>query len=290
MLPRYPVVAVHGINASSGETEAGFSKELANLVMPGLAWPNEFWHEAVWEGVCDDLDGEIKKIVTELVNSYDFADYFRKRLAKRKGVRKILSCMDLFAVLFAQNVAPDLVSGILDLALDLPLYLGNAYGNQIRDKVEKEIQRTAKGTDGIVVVGHSLGSVIAHDVVAKLLADPPPPPIRALVTMGSPLEWVTALRKNATDTPEIYSTPESLEWINFYNKSDPVPIKRALSKETFPGIENVLIPTKDKKPLAAHSAYWTDTKVADRIRQLVSPLESDGASACNPRRAGRLPG
>ena len=140
MHPRYPVVAVHGINDASGKTEAGFSKELANLVMPGMAWPNEFWHEAVWEGVCDDLDGEIKKVVTELVNSYDFEDYFRKRMAKRKGVRKILSCLNLFAVLFAKGVVPDFVSGILDLALDLPLYLGNAYGDQIRDMVEREIE------------------------------------------------------------------------------------------------------------------------------------------------------
>lgn len=275
MTPRYPVVAVHGINDASGKTEAGFSKELASLVMPGMAWPNEFWREAVWEEVCDDLDTEIKKIVTELVNSYDFEDYFRKRMAKRKGFRKILSCMDLFAVLFAKGVAPDFVSGILDLALDLPLYLGDAYGNQIRDRVESEIQRTAKGTDGIVVVGHSLGSVIAHDVVAKLLAEPSPPPIRALVTMGSPLEWVTTLRRNTKGISAIYTIPESFEWINFYNKSDPVPIKRALSEETFPGVENVLVPTKDKNPLAAHSAYWTDTKVAARIMQLVSPQESD---------------
>lgn len=67
MIPQYKVVAVHGINDASGKTEAGFSKELANLVLPGLAWPNAFWREAVWEEVCDDLDSEIKKIVTELV-------------------------------------------------------------------------------------------------------------------------------------------------------------------------------------------------------------------------------
>jgi predicted alpha/beta hydrolase family esterase len=290
MTPQYKVVAVHGINDASGKTEAGFSKELANLVLPGMAWPNAFWREAVWEEVCDDLDSEIKKIVTELVNSYDFEDYFRTRMAKRKGFRKILSCLDLFAVLFAKGVVPDFVSGILDLALDLPLYLGDAYGPQIRDKVERELQRTAKETEGIVVVGHSLGSVIAHDVVAKLLAEPSPPPIRALVTMGSPLEWVTALRKNTKGISETHSIPESFEWINFYNKSDPVPIKRALSEETFPGVENVLVSTTDKNPLAAHSTYWTDTRVADRIRQLVAPPEKDGASDCHPRRAGREPG
>ena len=264
--PRYPVVVIHGITGASGKTQAGFSKDLANRVIPDSVLRKQFWHEAVWEGVFDALDERIKKIITELIGSYDFKAYFRKRLEKAKGMGRILPRLGIFAAPFASHIAPGLVREILDYALDLPLYLGNAYGRQIRRIVAKIIRNAAKQAEGVVVVGHSLGSLIAHDVVAKLSAQRTPPAIKALVTMGSPLEWVSALRKKQKG---IIPVPESLKWVNFYNKVDPVPLKRALPQTMFHGIENVEITVRTSNPLKAHSAYWTNGTVAGRIRQLV---------------------
>jgi hypothetical protein len=282
MHPRYSIVAVHGINGASGKTEAGFSKELANLVMPDKAWQDEFWHEAIWEGACDDLDDTIKKIVAELINSYDFEEYFGKLMNNRKGAAKVLPMLGLFASSFAKWVVPDFVGAILDYAIDLPLYLGNAYGHQMRNMVEKKIRRAAKRAGGVVVVGHSLGSVIAHDAVAKLLKCSTPPAVKALVTMGSPLDWVVALRETQKGNGKNLQVPRSLKWLNFYNTVDPVTLKRGLSEKDFPGAENVLIGVKSKRPLLAHSAYWSDKTVAEQIRHLVFPQEgsfsNDGSS------------
>lgn len=275
--PRYSVVVVHGITGASGKTQAGFSKELASRVIPTPACRDKFWHEAVWEGVFDALDERIKKVVIELIGTYDFKEYFRKRLEKAKGVGKILPRLGLFAAPFANHIAPGLVREILDYALDLPLYLGNAYGRQIRAKVAKEIRSAAKQAEGVVVVGHSLGSLIAHDVVAKLLAQRNPPAIKALVTMGSPLEWVEGLRKEQKDAPVIPPLPPSLKWLNFYNKIDPVPLKKKLSTTIFPGVENIETVVPAGKERIAHSAYWTDNVVAGRIKELIC-LQENGVT------------
>lgn len=269
MNPRYSIVVVHGINGESGTTQAGFSTQLADLVLPEKALQDKFWHEAVWEGVCDDLDNEVKNIVVELVKSYDFEQYFKARMAKKKGVSKVLPVIGNVALLFGKWVLSDFVCTVLDHALDLPLYLGDAYGAQMLTIVEDKIQSASEQTNGVVVVGHSLGSVIAYDAVTKLLMKAKPPAIKGLVTMGSPLEWVTGLRmtRKGSDVPHLMS--ESLQWINFYNKEDPVPMKKALSQETFPKVKNLEIIVKTKKPLAAHSAYWSDSNVAEHIKRLV---------------------
>lgn len=269
MNPRYSIVVVHGINGKSGTTQTGFSTQLANLVLPETTLQKAFWHEATWEGVCDDLDKEIKSIVAELVNSYDFENYFKARMAQKRGVRKVLPVIGKVASLFGKCVVSDLVSEILDYALDMPLYLGNEYGTEMREIVEDEIQRSSEQTNGVVVVGHSLGSVIAYDAVVSLLMKEKPPIIKSLVTMGSPLEWVTALRTTRHGSNGIPHVPESLKWANFYNKEDPVPMKKAFSNIFFPMVENFEILVKTKKPLAAHSAYWSDKNVAAHIKSLV---------------------
>ena len=275
--PRYPVVVIHGITGASGKTQAGFSKDLANRVIPDSVLRKQFWHEAVWEGVFDALDERIKKIITELIGSYDFRAYFRKQLEKAKGMGRILPRIGIFAAPFASHIAPGLVREILDYALDLPLYLGNAYGRQIRRIVAKIIRNAAKQAEGVVVVGHSLGSLIAHDVVAKLSAQRTPPAIKALVTMGSPLEWVVGLRKEQKDAPVIPPLLPSLKWLNFYNKVDPVPLKKELSTTIFPSVENVETVVPAGKEMMAHSTYWTDNVVAGRIKELVCSQENGAA-------------
>lgn len=269
MEPRYSVVVVHGINGKTGNTQGEFSESLENLVITDKLVQKKFWYEAIWEGIYDNLDVEIKKIVTELVNSYDFEDYFQTRMAKKRGVKKIIAHMGIFASLFAKGVVADFVSEILDYALDLPLYLGNAYGEQMREIVEKKIHDAYEQTGGVVVIGHSLGSVIAYDVVANLLMNDNPTNVMGLVTMGSPLGWVTALRKTHNCVSANPSLFESLKWVNFYNEVDPVPMKKALSRDTFPNVDNIKISVKTKNPLVAHSAYWSDRNVAAHIKSLI---------------------
>ena len=175
MEPRCSVVAVHGISGESGKTQAGFSDELAALVMDDPSWRKKFWREAVWEGECDEFDEEVGKVVSELVNSCSFGSFmqfFRERSATRKGFSDLFADFGQCVSWFANRGMSAFVSWVLDHVLDLPLYLGISYGERMRAVVRKRIRLAARQTGGVVVVGHSLGSVIAYDVVAKLLRKP----------------------------------------------------------------------------------------------------------------------
>ena len=278
MKPKYAVVAIHGINGESGKTQQGFSNPLADLVIPQKSLKEKFWHEAVWEGICDDLDKEIKKIVTELICSYNFEDYFVEKMEGKSGFKKILPSIGVFATLFAKDVISDLIASILDYALDLPLYLGGAYGCEMRSIVEEKIKSVADETgQKVVVVSHSLGSVIAYDAVAKLSAGEEDSQVAALVTMGSPLAWVSRLRKKRKCADELLTVPDSLKWLNFYNKIDPVPLKKGLPAEAFPSVENIETAFEGKKPLVAHSAYWTDDQVVKAIQNIVGWKDKKGS-------------
>lgn len=270
MNPKYSVVVVHGINGNSGETQSGFSKPLADLVIPDKSLQDKFWHEAVWEGVCDDFDKEVGKIITNLVASYNFEEHFKRRLTTEKATKKFLAAISYLSTLLAKEYLSEFFSAILDYALDLPLYLGDAYGNQIRKIVRKAIQEASGRTNGVVVVGHSLGSVIAYDVIARLLTKPNPPVIHGFITMGSPLGWVIELRKQIKKWASCPSLPESVNWVNFYNSVDPVPLKQPLSKTEFPGVKNLALLVQTKNPIKAHSSYWKDPRVVEQIKRLCS--------------------
>jgi pimeloyl-ACP methyl ester carboxylesterase len=83
----------------------------------------------------------------------------------------------------------------------------------------------------IVIVGHSLGSVIAADLLRRL---PPAIEVAGMVTIGSPLAS-EALRVKGLDD-QLAEPPSNLEWwVNFWSKSDPVTTHRGLAT-AFPWI------------------------------------------------------
>ena len=113
----------------------------------------------------------------------------------------------------------------------------------------------------IVIVAHSLGSVIAADLLNHL---PVELDVGGLVTIGSPLAEgnfdVDVLRK------KLKTPPLNLEWwVNCWSMSDPVAALRGVSS-VFPWVLDIKVPTP-KSPLSAHNAdaYLADPAVSEAI-------------------------
>ena len=108
--------------------------------------------------------------------------------------------------------------------MDLPLYWDAERAEIIRSKVREAIHDADEdNTEGVVLLGHSLGSVIAFDVLAEAVERGEDSPIKALVTMGSPLKWVTDLRESERELfPEkkIRTNIEPIRWVNFFDKEE----------------------------------------------------------------------
>lgn len=237
---RLPVVVVHGIGSGKNIDRAGFSMDLSNqiheparpVVRVGVydpPTPNPLpenaivWEEALWESVNDTPD------------------------ALTAALLKLTLPVAPVAWLATQT---------LDLLGDVPLYLGTQ-GAAIRRVVKDVIVKHPK----CVVVGHSLGSVIAADVLraAQETDNFANLPVSGFVTLGSPLNTL-GLR-----SPMQGAFP--FAWKNIFYPSDPICLGKGLSPRCFPGIANKGLSAGETFGVA-HTSYWQSTVLAGIVYQL----------------------
>jgi hypothetical protein len=155
----------------------------------------------------------------------------------------------------------------------------------------------------VVLVGHSLGSVLAYDTLNALInQDNVSAPenrrqvgarTRALITLGSPLDktafvfrmqprneqdWIRE-QLAASVQPLIVSyelyRPASFEWVNIWSKMDIVSgaldyyDDPAVSPKDPRHVQNMIDP-EARRPLLAHLQYWTDELLRRQLYRLVS--------------------
>lgn len=137
-------------------------------------------------------------------------------------------------------------------------YLNNP---KIRAQVLERILSKLPESGRLVIVGHSLGSVIAADIVRRL---PVGLEVAGMVTIGSPLANGAFDMDKLRDT--LSEPPANLAWwVNFWNVADPVAAHRGVSS-AFPWMIDFRINTKTL-PLFAHAAaeYLANDAVAAAI-------------------------
>ena len=90
----------------------------------------------------------------------------------------------------------------------------------VRHAVWNRIIEALGGVDELVIVGHSLGTVIAADVIPRL---PEGTTVRSLVTVASPLRW-SQLRKWSKELAGIEDFPfrRVRQWVNVFEPRDVV--------------------------------------------------------------------
>jgi pimeloyl-ACP methyl ester carboxylesterase len=188
---------------------------------------------------------------------------------------------------------------------------------ELRKEIRTCVWTTAKavyGTmeyDDIVLVGHSLGSVVAYDVLNRLLVDhsvnPETTPeiagrTRLFLTFGSPLDKTafifgaqgagTEAREALTASFQPLITDERVRprWVNIYSPWDI--ISGSLDYYDRPdrsnrnAVENVADP-KATTLLAAHVEYWRNPLLFKTILQALTAVPSQDATLESTERAQR---
>ena len=137
----------------------------------------------------------------------------------------------------------------------------------------------------IILVGHSLGSVILHDLISGFLRyryagfDSLVGRI-SVFTMGSPLSLFSLVAESAN--PEQFA-----KWVNFLHPRDPIAFPMA---SIFPAVEDVKLWRLSWDALALHSVYWHDGTVHHRIAQeIVDHYDKRLAKASSPGASGNVP-
>lgn len=90
----------------------------------------------------------------------------------------------------------------------------------VRHAIWNTVIEAIDGVDEVVIVGHSLGTVIAADVIPRL---PESTTVRSLVTVASPLRW-SQLRKWSKDLAGVEDFPfrRVRQWVNVFEPRDVV--------------------------------------------------------------------
>ncbi|MGV9790747.1 hypothetical protein [Streptomyces sp. NPDC003435] len=131
-------------------------------------------------------------------------------------------------------------------------------GRRIREVIRAEIERSG----ACVLIAHSLGSVIAYDMLRRgELRDPD---THTLITCGSPLGWLT-VRRGLPGEAHL-SVPEPLHWHNLHADGDPVTGGAGLAHVVTSGS---LLDTRVSNGIAApHDAvrYLSQAALADTVR------------------------
>lgn len=154
-------------------------------------------------------------------------------------------------------------NALVELALGNPAFVqarNYVRDPQIRAQVLNRILTKLPDSGRLVIVGHSLGSVIAADLVRRL---PVAVEVAGMVTIGSPLASAGFEVDKLQET--LREPPANLAWwVNFWNWHDPVSARRGVSS-VFPWMIDFRVHT-DLGP-DVHSAvrYLADDVVAEAI-------------------------
>jgi hypothetical protein len=185
----------------------------------------------------------------------------------------------------------------INLIGDIFAYLGR-FGEPIRRRVFAQIMATlepyARRAEpvSVVVVGHSLGSVIVHDLLRSLMAhrvagfDQLASRI-SLITMGSPISLFSLVRR-----PEGVAGFKS--WINLMHRWDPVafpvnPLHPGATDENVSTWRYWRQPSNWARALGPHTLYWTHPKVHDRIAEQIVAHQAANVPAPWPSLSGVEP-
>lgn len=131
----------------------------------------------------------------------------------------------------------------------------------VRASVQHELVRQMPDRGRAVIVAHSLGTVVAADLIPRLS---PGLEISGVVTIGSPL---ASARFASEELKETMAEPPAnvAWWVNYWSYSDPVTALRGIAS-VYPWILDLRVPTP-ALPVSAHAAkgYLSHPLVAEAV-------------------------
>ncbi len=237
-----PVVVVHGIGSGENKDRAGFSTVLSRNV-------DELSRPVTRVGPFED----VPKVNAANDPGNPDGIYWQEALWESEN-----NTADAVIEFITERFSlPGWLSReAIDLLTDVPLYLG-VNGSKIRKAVREVIEQHP----GCIVIGHSLGSVIAVDVLQeeRLKDGANKLQVSGLVTLGSPLNLLGMRNKMEKAFP--------FKWHNYYYPSDPIAIKGGLKPARFPGVKNHKLNAGETFAVS-HTSYWSSTVLAFSVYKL----------------------
>lgn len=111
---------------------------------------------------------------------------------------------------------------LLDYVGDVEVYLRDGrQRSEIQDRLRSKVM-DVQGRGPVTVISHSLGTLVAYDVIHQLV---PAGAVQTLVTLGSPLENLLYVSQGFGLITYNLKLDPALDWLNFYDIKDVIALK-----------------------------------------------------------------
>lgn len=205
--------------------------------------------------------------LTEIANAAGVSDAdIRAHLDEGPAAKGVMNWGWVQALLRAVEEKGKFGEGVLShVTRDVFLYLTN---QNVRDGLHALVGEALAGSEPKIVVAHSLGTVLAYEMLARAPKDSN---VLALITLGSPLGLKTVRKfvRRPLEKPECVAV-----WKNAYDPSDVVALY-PLDKSTW----NIEPPIENHSAVVNHSdnrhgivGYLDDQVVADWIYRALTEV------------------
>jgi hypothetical protein len=139
----------------------------------------------------------------------------------------------------------------------------------ILDTISEQIDAARTPGEPLIIVGHSLGGVIAFDLLSYYRTDVE---VDLLVTVGSQVAHFAEIKRlkistNSDGAPKKLAVPTNIKrWINIF---DPIDILAYAAADVFDRVEDYGYDTRTHT-IDAHSAYFVQSRFFERLMQRIA--------------------
>jgi hypothetical protein len=220
------IVFIHGIGNPSFDVAKKFEKNISAEILH----TDTQLHSFFWKQLVSEKEAKLSKIL----GKFPRAEFLSFNINLKEFIETYLIVR--------------LRQMLINYFGDAVYYLSKNSG-KVKSQLEKELFGIAKKDKNarIILVSHSLGSVIAFDVLTS-----------HFFTVGSPL----ALFLLRTDTKIEMQVPVKEKWVNLYDKRD---IIASQLHPFFRQCQDVEVKVENANAVTAHTNYFNDSEVLNQI-------------------------
>ena len=274
---------IHGIgvqdNQYSNPLQNGIHNKLKEIVKKKQSEDRD------WDKICAEDLVDFHPIYWADIGSNEQNNLYRNIFPDLFGTKNKAKKFFQFLCYF-----PAVRSLSINLIGDVFGYLGR-FQQPIKRKVYKElssalnerIQKSEKFS--IIIISHSLGSVILYDLLSSLLrykfvGFESLVSRTSVFTMGSPISLFSLVSENINPN-------KFRNWVNFSHSRDPIafPISK-LNKS----VKDIKLRKLYLSPFKFHTGYWTNSKVHTKIAEEIARHHDEKVAAlASPKISGVVP-
>ncbi len=268
------ILFVHGVQWERDSILAGYSKPLADRIQAQAPSTRFRFQEVLWSDVVEPAEEAVIATgsLASVIPGQSLSDIIWRLLRQILGRMNVtVSDADRQWILtkpIAAQVSPatSLRAKAMSAVLDIIFYESWLFKHPVQEKVIEALDACADEPSP-VLFGHSLGSVIAYDVIQGKSSSGNTPPVYGLVTAGSPL----GVLKRITNSPKGFSAIlKRIDWINFYDSDDFLAFWNPLRKFGYDGYVQDRNINPSEIPFYSHTKYWDSSAIARELADMAT--------------------